>query len=307
MKIKEKREYLLKKLLEKEKIVTQYDNVYKELQGPGLWLKIKRLFLQRNYVQYCLGRMGILKEGQTKLFWGKKITLPLADGSNFCLYFSGTLSKEEFKLTKFFIRNLKEDDIFYDIGANYGFYSLLANEIISKGEIHIFEPSSKIFSYLRKNLSQNKTKKIFLNNRAILDKNKIYPFFELIYSVGSTIFESVAKTYKIYYQETKIKAITLDSYTKQHNFPTFIKLDIEGGEKDALVGASEMLEKCSPIIAMEVWGGKKGEKFSRRAVNLLHKIGYHSYAIDEQGEIKPQERIHFKQIKEDFENLIFKR
>jgi hypothetical protein len=36
-------------------------------------------------------------------------------------------------LIKFLIRNISDQDIFYDVGSNYGFYSLLAAELIKEG------------------------------------------------------------------------------------------------------------------------------------------------------------------------------
>jgi len=58
----------------------------------------------------------------------------------------------------------------------------------------------------------------------------------------------------------KTKAITLDQYMENYSFPTFIKLDVEGGEAQAIEGAYNSLKEQSPVIAMEVWGGRGWRK-----------------------------------------------
>ena len=86
---------------------------------------------------------------------------------NIFLFLNGILSGfGEYKLTKFFIKNLKEDDIFYDIGANYGFYSCLAAEFCK--EVHLFEPIPFIFDNLKNNFKNHQN--VFLNNIALSDK-----------------------------------------------------------------------------------------------------------------------------------------
>ena len=54
-------------------------------------------------------------------------------------YLDGTL--HETKITKKIVETLSEDSVFYDIGANIGYYTIFASEVCSKGEgeVHSFE------------------------------------------------------------------------------------------------------------------------------------------------------------------------
>lgn len=48
--------------------------------------------------------------------------------------------------------------------------------------------------------------------------------------------------------------ISLDTYFKSEDFlPTFIKLDIEGSEKEALVGSREIIQQIRPKLAICVY------------------------------------------------------
>ena len=74
---------------------------------------------------------------------------------------------------------------------------------------------------------------------------------------------------------TSISAISLDEYVAAGNrAPTVIKLDIEGGEYDAILGAERLIEKHQPRIILEVWGGEMGRTYSDNAVQKLLKLGY---------------------------------
>ena len=114
---------------------------------------------------------------EVKTFWGRSMEVYLADRMSSGLYFFGVLHGEELKIVKFLIKNFKENDNFYDIGANYGFYTLLAQEFIIKVEIHAFEPLPKIFEILEKNAQIKKFKNTFLNQIALYDKNGEIEFY----------------------------------------------------------------------------------------------------------------------------------
>lgn len=191
--------------------------------------------------------------------------------------------------TRFLIKTLKRDDVFYDIGANYGFYTLLAQEFIDpkSGEVHSFEPLPEIFNLLTKSAKGNKFNNTFLNNFAVSDKNDVvemYSHVEKRHSGGSSLIRNKEEKATI----IKVKTITLDDYTKNHKAPTVIKIDIEGAEYLALKGGLELLKKASPVVIMETLGDDILPDASLRlkAVNLLKELNYRPYSLLPNGEIK---------------------
>jgi FkbM family methyltransferase len=222
-------------------------------------------------------------------------------------FFCKTLGDEaELKLTKFFIKNLKENDVFYDIGANYGFYSCLATEFCK--EVHLFEPSPRIINYLKKNIL--KYSNVFLNNLAVSNKNEIIEiYFDKKSSGITTSNKNAIKRLDFNLDKReKTRAITLDEYIKNHPYPTIIKIDIEGSEKMAIEGGKDFLKNESPIIAMEIWSQKNNGEISTEAVEKLKDYGYKSYFINRDGTLKEVEGNLPKIITFDlFDNFIFKK
>src|SRR5713226_8570232 len=75
---------------------------------------------------------------------------------------------------------LKPGSIFYDIGANAGFYSLLAARLVSPGKVYAFEPLPRNVSYLQRHLELNETSNVEVLDLAVSDQ------------VGTAFFEETA-------------------------------------------------------------------------------------------------------------------
>ncbi|MCM8827391.1 MAG: FkbM family methyltransferase [Candidatus Omnitrophica bacterium] len=253
----------------------------------------KALFVKHKALVKVWGKMlkkffGIDFKYKTKTFWGREIcVLPFDRNANIPLFFS---SLPEFETIKFLVKRLKENDIFYDIGANLCFYTILAQEFINqeKGEIHAFEPLPEIFSLLCENAKVHYFKNTFLNNLAVSDKIGEAEFYNkttLSHSGGNSLIfrKELDSAGKI-----KVKTITLDEYIKTHKPPTIMKIDIEGAEYLALKGAENLLKTYSPIIIMETLGDEflPDPSLRRNAVALLKEFGYRAYNILSDGEIE---------------------
>src|SRR5271154_1682751 len=73
-------------------------------------------------------------------------------------------------LTAFLNRRLKSGDVFIDIGANIGYYSLLAERRVGPGgSVLAIEASPSIYDLLRKNISLNEGQRIRAVHRAVTD------------------------------------------------------------------------------------------------------------------------------------------
>jgi FkbM family methyltransferase len=281
----------LKRKLFLEKLEKSFEKIkkFEKFSGPGLMKKVKRLFFTHDvYVVYLWHRFSPFKKRKIRLFWGKTINMVFKNKPPSFSVAGVLLHKGEYKLTKFFIKNLKETDIFYDVGASYGFYTYLALEFCK--EVHSFEPLPDVFENLKMNLEN--IENVFLNQVALSDKNgktKIYLPVDNGFSSSesSTIIESLLRRRHHKFSDSlEIGTITLDNYLKNHNKPTVIKLDVEGAENIVIEGGYEFFKNNSPIIAMEVWSSKEGGEISMKAVEKLRELGYKSYLLNENGDLK---------------------
>jgi FkbM family methyltransferase len=307
-----KRESFLKKIDYLETVGSKSTYRSQDI-GPGLFKKLKRLLFYRGfYLKKIWEQSGLMPEKDVYIqtFWGRGITLPNRDLNARKIFKHGILGKGEQSLIRFFIKNFKSNDIFYDIGTNYGFYTALAQEFIYEGEIHSFEPNTHVFKYLQQ-LEENYDNTL-LNKLACSDVNDEVTFFDGYSkhkSGKSTLMSEVAEKNHMQTQEVVVKATTLDDYTERHKIPTIIKIDVEGSEYKVLNGAKKTLREHSPVIAIELWRGE-GSRFSKKNLEILKEFHYKPHTISTIGEIR---EIKYEVLKENLAvigpetNFIFKK
>ena len=114
------------------------------------------------------------------------------------------------------------DDVVYDLGANYGVFSMWA--LYSKvKQIYAFEPTPENVFHLNETFKWDENVQII--DKAILDKNETVSFNTNYFSVGNSIYGDGGT-------KIEVEAINLEDYIKTNNLlpPTIIKCDIEGAE-----------------------------------------------------------------------------
>ena len=145
---------------------------------------------------------------------------------------------------KMLINNLiNKNDIVIDIGVNVGYFSTLASERVGiNGIVHSIEASQIMIQRLNQMIIDSQYKIIKLHHYAIWKETTNLNFNVATNSGWSSILKN--ETYDI--QSThNIKAISLDTFFNNEKLSNvrMIKLDIEGAEMDALIGAKNILEK----------------------------------------------------------------
>ena len=199
----------------------------------------------------------------------------------------------EVRLTKFLIRELEHGKhVFFDLGAHYGYYTLLAHALMKNngGQIVAFEPSTLVLPYLRKNVADKNS--VMLVEKGVSDSDGSATFYEsdAQYSVISTLnpenLNEVTHLGDIKKSFT-VETVTIDTFCAEHTIiPTVIKIDVEGAEEKALIGARNTLTNHAPIVAMEVFLDPMTDVY-KRAVALMQTYGYNMYAITPDGRTEP--------------------
>jgi len=162
------------------------------------------------------------------------------------LYFH---EETEMDLALFLQKYLKDDCLFFDIGANSGYFSLIASNIVTKGSIHAFEPMPPIYHNFRRAIRLNNIRNIILNEACVGDKNMYVPFYAASHADVSGIR---ATSYHKHSTKIRRKMITIDSYCKDLKLNVdILKIDVEGAEKYVLLGAQGIVKRDKPIIILE--------------------------------------------------------
>lgn len=159
-----------------------------------------------------------------------------------------------------FIRNiLKEGDTFIDLGANIGYFSLLAaNKVGKKGKVFSFEPEPRNFKYLMKNKELNEYNQITATQKALSNKKDVIKLYICPYDTGHhTIKQSEGitsyETSAVYEQDKicsiEIETIILDEFLSSQGIKKvdLIKMDVEGAELLALEGMEKTISKNDDI------------------------------------------------------------
>jgi len=155
---------------------------------------------------------------------------------------------------KLILGRLKPGDVFVDVGANIGFYSLRARRRVGPGgRVIAFEPNPVILRRLRRNLELNEANgRVEVFDVALGDENGTATLYS---SAQASHGESSLRDQGWHTVETcSIDVRKLDELAAGANIARidFLKIDVEGAEKLVFVGAAETIRKCVPSILLEV-------------------------------------------------------
>jgi FkbM family methyltransferase len=265
--------------------------------------RLSRFFLVKVFSQFLFWVFKILKiKGEID---GHRILLC----SKVALGYFAKVIQKPFEI-KVFKENIKEGDVVLDIGANIGYYTLLAAKIVGKeGKVFAFEPEEKNFFQLKENVRINNYQNVILIKKAVSEKNGKLKFY--LHEGDATMHSFFSENKSTKWIE--VETVSLDNFFKGKKIKIdFIKMDIEGAEFLALQGMKRILKE-SPKMKMMVEFNpsmlKKAKAEPEEFLNSLSQTGFKIYQINEKERklilIKPEEFENFTQnYQQDYTNLL---
>jgi FkbM family methyltransferase len=189
------------------------------------------------------------------------------------------IGQYELEMQNALVRQLKPGARFFDVGANAGFFSLIAAHTVGPtGSCVSFDPDPANQESISAQQQENgfihwKSECCAISDRAgKLKFSSLKPGDPTARSqppeASGTGFEA--------------NAITLDQACEKYGVPDVIKMDIEGAEYLALQGASGLLSKARPVFLIEL----HGTEVAFQVRELLKGHGYRFFTIQE-AEIPP--------------------
>ena len=207
----------------------------------------------------------------------------------------GVMYEEELIMNKI-IPMLKQKNkklVILDIGGHIGTHTIIYSQLLDC-EIHTFEPQKKIFNILNKNINDNSLSNCKIYNCAVGHKTtttmssmlydgydcKIeYDTNKILNYGGIGLGQNGEMVQMIHIDQLDLKACD------------YIKIDVEGAEILALIGAKNTIEKYKPII----WYEHTDKIVSQEMIDSLHidfeipsvndfllSLGYKIYHLDQQ-------------------------
>jgi FkbM family methyltransferase len=226
----------------------------------------------------------------TKAFWGQSFIIKFPSAIDILLS-GGKTHNSEIRLAKFLVTNVLEDSNFVDIGAHFGYYTLLVNTIINKGQIISIDASPSTFEILEQNVRNSTNISSF--NLALTDKNASIDFYEFPtqFSEYNTLEKEQYKN-EDWYQickvtSAKIVSKTGDDFLSEISMiPNFIKIDVEGAEDKVINGLVKTLKTNNPIVIMEFCSSVRNNTNHINADCILKNLGYVPHCINKLGKIE---------------------
>jgi FkbM family methyltransferase len=204
------------------------------------------------------------------------------DGIAQQLVFQGTYEKYT---TVLFKRLVGKGMNVIDVGANIGYYTLLAAKLIGeKGKVFAFEPEPRNYALLLRNIELNGYKNVIPQQKAVSNKagkvklflDRLEPGAHSLYKVRQSAKEAIA-----------VDAISLDEFFAGKESPIdIIKIDVEGAEMAVLLGMPKIVKNNDNLkVFTEFWPpGLQGSGFSAQEYwAKLVEYGFkYIYLINEQ-------------------------
>jgi FkbM family methyltransferase len=213
------------------------------------YVVIRTRFYLKKFIQQhneFVNHLGIQK---IKLAHAGKMELQTNDYIDHWLF---TGADFEPHVVSLFLKTLKKGDNVLDIGANIGYFSLIASRIVGeKGRVYAFEPTPATIQKLQKNIQLNKLSNIRVYQKAVSETNSTAVFkipSDVVKNSGRASFRDIEENYTM----AEVETIQLDSILNELQPIQLIKMDIEGAEAMALNGMAQLIERDQPLFIMEL-------------------------------------------------------
>ncbi|MBK8992644.1 MAG: FkbM family methyltransferase [Gammaproteobacteria bacterium] len=210
-------------------------------QFRGRWRLLQLLDRQES-------RVSMLAPGPRSVGGGFSLYIDPGD-FNGRRYFSHGINPRE-PISQIFYRVLRRGDCVLDVGANVGYFTVLASRLIGKtGRVHAFEASPLLQSCLDVAVA-NPNCNVMVHHSAVADHEG-----ELIFNCstgGHSGKSSIRNLDGLETESFSVKCTRLDSFMDNLATVRLIKMDIEGAEMMALRGATGIIDRDRPLLLIEL-------------------------------------------------------
>jgi FkbM family methyltransferase len=166
-----------------------------------------------------------------------------------------------------FARLVREGDVVYDIGANVGFFTLLAASLAGRsGAVYAFEPLPHNLAFLRRHLAVNddaNAAEVHVMDVALSSASGVARF-------ATATSAAMGRLADI--GDLEVRTETIDELVSSGRIapPRFMKIDVEGAEHAVLTGAAATLARERPVLLLSTHGYEVHEQ----CCAFLREAGY---------------------------------
>lgn len=176
------------------------------------------------------------------------------------------------------VQHLRPGMTFYDLGANIGFFSLMAARLVGpQGHVFSFEADPEIAARLRENLARNRFPNARVEQRAVWSESSTVSFARVDPGTSPDRGLGHVSTGDLTSNTIRVEAISLDQFAAENSAPDFVKCDVEGAEREVFRGAAKLLAAKRPMLLVEMHSAEN----RRELLAQWNACGYRCSDLDE--------------------------
>ena len=217
--------------------------------------------------------------------FGSRIECNVEDLIQRYIYYFG---EWEPNLTRWIARRLSRGDTFVDVGANIGYFSLLASALVgASGKVVAIEASPDTFVKLTRNLASNSAANVRAVNIAASDREHSLTLFSA-YAANSGMMSTNPDWAELYgfKANCQIPAAPLATILDAREIQSarLIKIDVEGSEWSVIQGLLPILKSCRPelevITEINPSVLERQGQTPETLIRTFRELGFHCYSIE---------------------------
>jgi len=258
-------------------------------------LFVKPLRMTIRYLPFPAVRLALFKSLADHVWWleghvdartvfGPTMRVDASDIVGKHLYYFGVWEPH---LTGWFSRSIAPGDLVVDVGANVGYYSLLASRLVGpNGRVLAIEALPETCQRLRANLDRNGATNVRTINAAAWSRPERLKIFvrQEGASGATTLMSDWADRWQLR-RQVEVEAAPLSTLIGEEDLGKvrLIKIDVEGAEWEVISEMTNWLDRTSPRleIAIEIstsMMAAQGKQF-QDILDLFQRFGFHCYRV----------------------------
>lgn len=237
-------------------------------------------------------------------FWGGRMEILLPEATSTQIWGYGFFEED---VCLFLLKSLRPGMVCVDVGAHFGFFTLLASELVgAEGRVVALEPMPETFARLARNVAVHGSGGNItpLQSAAYgADTTLTFRDYGPVYSAFNSAFDARLPRELPFHGQVQVAARTCDDLVGALALSRvdLIKIDAESSELHVLLGAQRTLDRFRPRIILEVGDfDLPGVASSSELVQSLLGQGYRAYE-----RLRFEVTPHVPRTTYDYGNLLF--
>lgn len=156
-------------------------------------------------------------------------------------------------LSKFIEATLSPGDVFVDVGAHVGYFTLLAaRRVAASGAVLSIEPNPFAFEQLERNVQRSQLRNVFVEHTACGESRAVVPLY--LHAESNSSMASLFSGKASSAGAVEVPCMTLDHLCEARRLQrvTLVKIDVEGAELFVLRGMKGVMKQMRPVIVIEL-------------------------------------------------------